>query len=215
MITLYGRKTSFNVQKVLWYLEELGVEFSLTELGGRFGGLDEPEFVRLNPMKKVPVLVDDNPGFDSERVIWESHSILRYLAAEYGEALTPFERSEYERWMDWSQVIFQPAFMGTFWGFYRMPAHKQNPEQIEQDIQTCLKALETIEECLTEGFLAGKQLSLADICVGAVLYRLTEQGLEISLPEKVNQWYLKLKQRSGFQKWVMSDFSELKAREDY
>ncbi|EGU51936.1 glutathione S-transferase domain-containing protein [Vibrio nigripulchritudo ATCC 27043] len=97
-----------------------------------------------------------------------------------------------------------------------MPAHKQNPEQIERDIQTCLKALETIEECLTEGgFLAGKQLSLADICVGAVLYRLTEQGLEISLPEKVNQWYLKLKQRSGYQKWVMSDFSELKAREDY
>ncbi|CCO45464.1 putative glutathione S-transferase [Vibrio nigripulchritudo SOn1] len=215
MITLYGRKTSFNVQKVLWYLEELGVEFSLTELGGRFGGLDEPEFVRLNPMKKVPVLVDDNPGFDSERVIWESHSILRYLAAEYGEVLTPFERSEYERWMDWSQVVFQPAFMGTFWGFYRMPAHKQNPEQIERDIQTCLKALETIEECLAEGFLAGKQLSLADICVGAVLYRLTEQGLEIPLPEKVNQWYLKLKQRSGYQKWVMSDFSELKAREDY
>lgn len=219
MIKLYGRKTSFNVQKVLWFLEELNLDFSLVELGGRFGGLDDPEFSKLNPMKKVPVLVD------GDKVIWESHSILRYLASEYGEMQTPYQRSEYERWMDWSQVIFQPAFMGTFWGFYRMPESKRDMSQIDRDLSTCVSALNLVESTLQRSslessnpespVLVGAKLSLADVCVGAILYRLTEQGLDIKLPPRVNEWYQVLKQRVGYQKWIMSDFTELKAREDY
>jgi glutathione S-transferase len=49
---LFGRTTSFNVQKILWLLEELDVDYEHIELGGRFGGLDTADFVRLNPMKK-------------------------------------------------------------------------------------------------------------------------------------------------------------------
>ncbi len=219
MIRLYGRKTSFNVQKVLWFLEELNLDFSLKELGGRFGGLDDPQFVKLNPMKKVPVLIDH------DKVIWESHSILRYLASEYGEPVTPYRRSEYERWMDWSQVVFQPAFMGTFWGFYRKKECDHDWNQIGRDLDVCLKALDEIENALVLSdlensnreslFLVGGKLTLADVCVGAVLYRLTEQGLNIVFPTRINEWYLVLKKRSGYQKWIMSDFSELKEREEY
>lgn len=71
---VYGRTTSFNVQKVLWFLDELGVSYQHIEVGGRFGGLQSDGFSALNPQQKVPVLVDD------KNVIWESHSILRYLA---------------------------------------------------------------------------------------------------------------------------------------
>ncbi|WP_438464182.1 glutathione S-transferase N-terminal domain-containing protein [Marinomonas sp. PE14-40] len=78
---LFGRITSFNVQKVLWLLEELGINYELVELGGRFGGLDTENFQQLNPMKKVPVLID------GERHIWESHTIMRYLIAEYSPQL--------------------------------------------------------------------------------------------------------------------------------
>ncbi|WP_432463418.1 glutathione S-transferase family protein [Agarivorans sp. QJM3NY_33] len=211
---IYGRTTSFNVQKVLWFLEELGNSYQHIELGGRFGGLDAAEFSKLNPMKKVPVLID------GDKVIWESHSILRYLAASYGypqwHSQDPYQCSLYERWMDWSQVLFQPAFMGTFWGYYRMPVNQRNMVEVNHQLQKCEACLNILEQRLNESpYLAGSSLSLADICVGSILYRLTSQGLEITLPPKVTQWYQRLRCRRGYKKWIMSDFSELKAREAY
>jgi glutathione S-transferase len=214
MNKLYGRVTSFNVQKILWLLDELQLPYEHIELGGRFGGLNSKEFSQINPMKKVPVLIDDNNS------IWESHTILRYLIAKYGNDNwypdCPYQRSLYERWLDWSQVIFQPAFMGTFWGFYRMPESSRDMVQINKDLTLCLSCLQSIEQqLLSTDYLGRDSISLADIVVGAVLYRLTSQGLPVHLPTKVNLWYQKLCKRAGYQQWIMSDFSELKARETY
>ncbi|CAG9296473.1 glutathione S-transferase family protein [Celerinatantimonas diazotrophica] len=211
---LYGRATSFNVQKVLWLLEELHLSYEHIEIGGKFGGLDSPEFARINPMKKVPVLVDD------DKVIWESHTILRYLVASYGKNSwykeSPYERSLYERWMDWSHLIFQPAFMGTFWGYYRTPESKRDINQIETDLNKCFDCLNQLEAALADkNYLLGGEISLADVCSGAILYRLTSQGLTVPLPENVRCWFDRLKARSAYQKSIMSDFSELKAREAY
>ncbi|WP_087026041.1 glutathione S-transferase family protein [Thaumasiovibrio subtropicus] len=211
---LYGRATSFNVQKVQWMLAELGLNFSHIEKGGRFGGLDEPEFAALNPMKKVPVLVD------GEKVIWESHSIIRYLIAEYGDQewypSSAYSRSLYERWMDWSQVIFQPHFMAVFWGYYRMPPSNRDWPAIDAALARCNECLTQLEQQLArQPFLAGEMMTAADITVGAILYRLTEQGLSVPLPPNVRKWYNGIQQRDGYQRYIMSDFSELKHREDY
>lgn len=211
---LYGRATSFNVQKVLWLLEELHLSYEHIEVGGKFGGLDSSEFGLINPMRKVPVLVDE------DKVIWESHTILRYLVAVYAEHSwykeSPYERSLYERWMDWSHLIFQPAFMGTFWGYYRKPESKRDIAQINTDLDKCLNCISQLESALeNKNYLLGSEISLADICSGAILYRLTSQGLNVPLPENVRCWYERLKERPAYQKTIMSDFSELKAREDY
>ena len=100
-LILYGRSTSFNVQKVLWFLAELETPFEHIQYGGRHGGLDGESFSELNPMRKVPVLEN---GSD---VVWESHTILRYLAAVFGAGHwhpeDPYQRSLVERWMDWSR----------------------------------------------------------------------------------------------------------------
>ncbi|SHO54359.1 glutathione S-transferase family protein [Vibrio quintilis] len=211
---LYGRITSFNVQKVLWLLEELGLCYEHIECGGRFGGLDTAAFARLNPMQKVPVLID------GDHVVWESHTILRYLAAEYGgETWYPacaYQRSLSERWMDWGHLTFQQAFMGTFWGYYRMPAEKRDMQAVNESLEQCVNSLNILDKALAEqAFIAGKTITLGDICTGAVLYRLTSQGLDVPLPENVTRWYEQLKQRPGYQRWVMSDFTELKGREDF
>ncbi len=210
---LYGRSTSLNVQKVLWLLEELGLSYEHIELGGKFGGLDTEEFSRLNPMKKVPVLIDD------DHVIWESHTILRYLAASYGDETwypaSPYRRSLYERWMDWAQTLLQPAFMGTFGAYYRTLPPKRNMATVDNELQKCLEYLNCIEQALDHAqYLAGESITLADICAGVIIYRLTSQGLDVSLPPKVSLWYEGLQQRPGYQKWVMSDFSDLRAREE-
>ena len=74
MLTLYGRSTSDSVQKALWALGEAGQSFEHVPLGGSFGGLDEPEYLAMNPHGSVPTLRDDDV------VVWESNAIIRYLA---------------------------------------------------------------------------------------------------------------------------------------
>jgi glutathione S-transferase len=214
MIRILGRTTSFNVQKVLWLADELSLDYHHRELGGRFGGLDTPEFAQLNQMQKVPVLLDGDLS------IWESHTILRYLVAKYGNQTwypdSAYKRSLYERWLDWSQTIFQPAFMSVFWGYYRLPPDKRDMTAVAAHLEKCVDCLEALDRQLSgTQYLAGDDLTLADIPTGAVLYRLTEQGVNVTLPEFVAGWYKNLQLRRGYQKWVMSDFSELKGREDF
>jgi glutathione S-transferase len=76
MLTIYGRASSNNVQKVMWLVGEIGVEHERVDLGGKFGGLDIPEFRAMNPNGVVPVLRD------GELIVWESHAILRYGRGE-------------------------------------------------------------------------------------------------------------------------------------
>jgi len=75
MLKLLGRKTSGNVQKVLFMLEENGTEYVREDYGRQFENTKTPEYLGMNPTAKVPTLVD------GDLVIWESNTILRYLAA--------------------------------------------------------------------------------------------------------------------------------------
>ncbi len=76
MLTIYGRKSSFNLQKVMWLVDELGIAHKHVELGGSFGGLDTPEFLAMNPHGRVPVIDD------SGVVVWE---FARHLEISCGQ----------------------------------------------------------------------------------------------------------------------------------
>lgn len=107
MIRFYGRKSSDNVQKALWMLLETGQPHEYIELGGKFGGLDDPEFRKINPFAKVPALVDGHTR------VWESSAIIRYLAAQYCAGSIwpedPRERAEADKWMELSPVEAVPG----------------------------------------------------------------------------------------------------------
>ena len=119
MLELWGRPNAYNVQKALWLLRELELEFELYPVGSVPGELDSAEFRALNPHGRIPVLRD------GDDVVWESNTILRYLAARFGDAaMAPdaaFARSGIERWMDWELGKLQPDFIDLFWGYYRTP----------------------------------------------------------------------------------------------
>ncbi|MCP4297805.1 MAG: glutathione S-transferase family protein [Proteobacteria bacterium] len=211
---IWGRDSSFNVQKVLWMLEELSVVYEQIQVGGKYGRLNTLEFAQKNPRKKIPV-IHDGSGY-----IYESHTIIRYLAANYSRRNlwkdSPFERSLIERWMDWSQTAFQPSFMRLFWGYYRMPVEKRDLRVVNSSLLECDEHLKLLNLQLEKNsYLVGDQFSIADITCGAVLYRLCNMGLDIELPLKVQVWYRQLKRRDGYQKWIMKDFSELKGRESF
>jgi glutathione S-transferase len=80
MLKVWGRRSSFNVQKVMWLIGELGLEHQHIDAGGRFGGLDTSAFLAMNPHGRVPVIQD------GDTTVWESHAILRYLASLSGRA---------------------------------------------------------------------------------------------------------------------------------
>ena len=122
---LWGRKTSVNVQKVLWALEELGLDYERLDAGGAFGGLDTSDYVAMNPMRKVPTLQD------GDLVIWESNAVVRYLAQAYGDGALagnhPADIGRADMWMEWFQNNAYADFIALFYQLVRLPRSQRDP----------------------------------------------------------------------------------------
>jgi len=215
MLKVWGRRSSFNVQKVMWLVGELGLAHEHIPAGGSFGGTDTPEFLMMNPHGRVPVIDEDGT------VIWESHAILRYLAARQGQGRfwsdDAGEQSQADRWMDWSQTALQPDFlMGVFWGFYRTPEPQRNWPAIRDKIARCARHFQLLDKILADRpFLCGNTLTLADIPAGTSLYRYFELEIERPSVPNVEAWYRRLQERPAYREHVMVPFDELRGRLDY
>src|SRR6516164_55211 len=111
MIKIWGRNTSVNVQKVMWAVGELELPHERIDVGGAFGKNKEPAYLAMNPNGLVPTLEEDD-GF----LLWESNSIVRYLAAKYGAGkLEPADmhaRARASSWMDWQLTGAHPHAAG-------------------------------------------------------------------------------------------------------
>jgi glutathione S-transferase len=211
MITLWGRRNSINVQKVLWTLDELGLAFEHVDAGGDAGGLDAPAFRAMNPHGRVPVLRD------GEAAIWESHTIVRYLCAAYSPGrLSPAElaqRAKAESWMDWTLATLQPAIMGLFWGFYRTPAAQRDAARNRELEAQAAAALRTLDQWLEQRrFVAGPSFSMADIPAGTLMHRYF--GMEIARPDvpSLQAWRARLQEQAAYRANVAQPFSELFGR---
>jgi len=127
MLKIWGRVNSVNVKKALWCAEELGLKYERVDAGMQFGVTKTPEYLRMNPNSLVPTIEDD--GF----VLWESHTIVRYLSAKHSMGkLHPSDlkaRADAERWMDWA-FTFQTAMRAVFWGLIRTPAEKRDAKRV-------------------------------------------------------------------------------------
>lgn len=215
MLKVWGRRSSFNVQKVLWLVGELDIPHEHIPAGGDFGGLDEPRFLAMNPHGRVPVIDDDGV------VVWESHAILRYLAATYGApgwwSETPAERAEADGWTDWTQTTLQRDFLtGVFWGWYRTPEDERDDAAVEAAVTACARHFKLLDNILADRpFLGGDAPGLADIPAGTHLYRYFE--LEIRRPRTpyVEAWYARLQQRPAYRQAVMVPFGEMRGRLAY
>ncbi len=115
MIKIWGRNTSSNVQKVMWAVAEIGLPHERIDIGGPFGKNREAEYLAMNPNGLVPTLEEED-GF----LLWESNSIVRYLAAKHrAEVLEPADlraRAWASAWMDWQLSVFAPAHLRVFLG---------------------------------------------------------------------------------------------------
>ena len=169
---LYGRRSSINVQKVLWCLGELGAvegrDYERIDAGLDFGVVNTDEYLSLNPNGLVPTLVDG--GF----VLWESNAIVRYLAsAARDEALLPVEpqkRANVERWMDWQLATLWATLRVAFLGLTRTPGPQRDYDAISKAHADAGRMLAIVDKVLSaQAYVAGAEFTVADIgiCLSA------------------------------------------------
>ena len=201
MLKILGRNNSSNVQKVLWCCEELGVPFERTDVGGQFGGNKEPEYLAMNPNAVVPTIIED------DLILWESNSIVRYIAAKYGEgSLYPTDlrtRAMGERWMDWQLSVLGPAIFPVFWGLVRTPPEQRDEAAIAAARDKLSAAIKILDSYLgrTE-FVAGDAFTVGDIPVGIVTYRWYNMDMEREDYGNLKRWYDELCTRLAFEKHI-------------
>jgi len=214
MLKVYGRGSSDSVQKVLWMLSETGQPFEHVELGGSFGGLDDPAYLALNPHGRIPTIDDDGV------VVWESNAIIRYLAAVYCRGTLwsddPVERACADQWMSWAQTRLYGDFNRLFWLTVRTPETQQSTAKINATRTRLIDAYERLDAQLAgHAYVAGNRMTMADIPTGSTLYRY--YNMPISRPELPNleRWYGDLCEREAYRKWVMVSFEALRGRLSY
>jgi len=194
MLRLLGRQTSGNVQKVLFMLEETGADYTREDYGRQFDNTQTAEYKGLNPTSRVPTLID------GDVVVWESNTILRYLAAKGGDALTgatPAERTDVECWMDFLISAVNPGYLAAFKGAKLKPEERA-PDYGAQ-IKDLIAQMSIINTHLKgRDFLAPGRLTIADIACAPVLKRCLDFDTGRPAMPELERWMAAIAARPAF-----------------
>jgi GSH-dependent disulfide-bond oxidoreductase len=186
MIDLYTDATP-NGLKISICLEELGLAYNVHRI--YLGGEQKtPEFTKLNPNNKIPVLVDD--GF----VLTESNAILMYLAEKNGKLL-PKPSQLRARLVE--ALMFQASSLGPMLGqllVFAGPWKNEFPPvtgRYAKEVNRILTVLDTRLQGQT--YFVGDEFSVADIAVlpwiGATFVIPVGKMLALSDKANLNAWW--------------------------
>lgn len=199
MIEVLGRRNSANVQKVMWTLGELGVEYQRLDVGGSFGYPDDYP----SPNQVVPSIRDGGI------TVWESNACVRYLARTYGEGtLWPNDAATLataDMWIEWQRSDIASHFFVLFQMIVR--GLSSTPEKLQSHAQGCGKAFAQLDDQLTgRDYICGQSLTMGDIVIGAMMYRY--MTLDIARPrlDNLQAWYQRLTERPAYQHHVMLEY---------
>ncbi len=170
MIRILGKASSINVRKVLWACEEIGVGYTREDWGSGFRDTRIPEFLTLNPNGLVPVVIVDG------LVLWESNTILRYLASAYRRVdLLPAEpagRAEVEKWMDWQATEFNNSWRYAFQALIRKNPAFGDEGELNTSVSEWSRHVAILDQVLQRHvYVAGDSFTLADIPIGLSVNR--------------------------------------------
>ena len=206
MFKILGRNNSVNVIKVLWCAAELGLDFDRTDIGGAFGGNDQPEYLAKNPMGRVPTVED------GDLILWESQAIVRYLAATHGIGTLwpedPGERALSDLWMDWYTAHLHPPMTTIFWGLVRTAEANRDNDAIAAAEVEAGKLWSVLDQHLEDcDFVNGGQLTIGDFPVGAAAFRYYSLVEERPAMPNLDRWYAALGERPAYRKHVINPLS--------
>lgn len=198
MLRILGKASSINVRKVLWTCAELGIPFEREDWGSGFQPTDTPEFLALNPCAMVPVIQDD------DFTLWESNSIIRYLASRYdGEHLYPAEataRARVDQWIDWQASELNRSWSYALMALVRKSPDYQDSAALATGIRDWSRNMQILDRQLatTGAYVSGDAFSLADIPIGLSVNRWFETPLKHPDFAHVRDYYERLSQRPSY-----------------
>lgn len=202
MLKIWGRRDSFNLQKVMWCVAELGIAYERIDAGGAHGVTDTAGYLAMNPNGRVPTVEDD--GF----VLWESNAIVRYLSAKHGfGTLCPDDPQHYaeaDRWMDW-----QAATVGAFMRPLIITMFRTQPADRVQAIAESQMAeagryWAMLDARLSDSaYVVGDTLTMGDIPLGCYAWRWFSADAERPALANLEEWYRRLCDRPAYAEHVM------------
>jgi len=217
MMRLWGRKSSINVQKVLWCLAELGLQegkdFERIDAGMQFGIVRSPEFLKMNPNGLVPTLED------GDIVLWESNTIMRYLASQYDKnkrfpSSIPTQFNS-EKWMDWQVGTLWPVLRPSFIGLTRVPEAEQDHAGIQKAYQDTNQLFALLNQTLeSQAYCSGEQFHIGDIVLALCVHRWIllnktfpkQTGKRTNL-KNINRWLKQLETETYFQEFAEKELN--------
>jgi glutathione S-transferase len=176
--------------------------FERIDVGGAFGKTKDPFYLAMNPNSLVPTLEEED-GF----TMWESNSIVRYVAAKHGnrtlEPADPKTRARAQMWMDWQLSVMGPSLTPVFWGLIRTPPEKRDPKAIEAGKEKTITAAQMMDAQLGKTkFMAGDEFSYGDIPVGIMIYRYMQLIPERAATPNLDRWYAAISSRPAFKEQI-------------
>ena len=198
MLRILGKASSINVRKVLWTCAELQIPFKREDWGSGFRSTNDAQFLALNPCAMVPVIQD------GDFTLWESNTIIRYLAARYdGSHLYPTDaqtRARIDQWIDWQASELNRSWSYAFLSLVRQSPEHQDSAALAVGIEQWSKNMAILDRQLekTGAYVSGEQFSLADIPIGLSVNRWFETPLAHPDFAAVKAYYERLSLRPGY-----------------
>ncbi len=188
MITLYTQTTP-NGRKPMILMEEIGADYHRHMVDFGMQEQKSPEFLKLNPNGKIPVLVDDEGPQGNRHVAIESGAILIYLAEKFASPLWPSDAAARSTCLQW--LMFQMASVGPMigqLGHFRT-AEEPQPYGVQRFHDEVSRLLGVLEMRLAEADYLGGAYSIADIAtypwiIGGVAF----VGLDLAPYPNVSRW---------------------------
>lgn len=198
MLRILGRANSFNVRKVLWVCDEIGIPWKREDWGRGYRSTENPEFLAVNPIGLVPAVIDDGVS------LRESNTIVRCLATKYGPEEIypgdPLRRAHVEQWMDWANYETSISLRGAFLGGELDEAPWNNDWFIAQGRKEITKQVGQLEAHLKETgpYITGEAFTVGDIPVGLVVNRWFHLNFDRPDYPAVAAYYETLSQRTAY-----------------
>jgi len=195
MISIYGKKHSINVRKVLWLLKITNIEHFY------FEDVTYDTIQSLNPNGLVPILKDD------DFILWESNSILRYISNKFNlndlYSVNPEERAHIDMWLDWQASDFNNSWVYSFQSIIRKSPIHIDTKSIENSKVKWNKCINIINDKLkTSQFIASDTFTLADIVITISLNRWYMSIGEKGIFKNVDNYFARLSTIVGFKEIV-------------
>jgi glutathione S-transferase len=193
----------------MWAIGELGVTYERLDFGHGHASTRTSEYLKMNPMGRVPVLVD------GATQMFESAAILRFLAAKYGTEdfwpRDPARRAHLDMWAEWGKGTFTEAVLEIFVYDVRLDPKARDPRILADATDRLVPLAEMLNDRIAEGpWLDGDRFTFADIACGHILHRYHSLEWEKPALKNLGRYYERLQTRPAYRENAMVSYEDLR-----